>query len=86
MVEEVVQAKVGDGQLDEAPLTLAELRRVKEQLTRTLVSIFHRRIPYPGQGEGEERAQEHDHHQAVEHRAEGTGHLARASSHAGGDY
>lgn len=58
MVERIVQDRVEDGQLDESPLTMAELRAVKEQLAQTLVSMFHTRIPYPEQVEREMKARE----------------------------
>ncbi len=64
MVERVVQGKIDDGQLDEAPLTLREITKIKDQLTQTLVSMFHHRIPYPDQVEKAVRGQgrENNHH------------------------
>lgn len=47
LVEELVRAKIHDGQLDECPLTLAELARVKDSFCTTLRSMMHSRIDYP---------------------------------------
>ena len=61
LIDTVVQNKVNAGQLDEAPLTLAEIAQVKDQFVKILGGVVHRRIDYPetrhltGQG-GRERA------------------------------
>jgi putative nucleotidyltransferase with HDIG domain len=47
LIDTVVQSKVADGQLDESPLTLAEIARVKEQFVKILGGVVHRRIEYP---------------------------------------
>ena len=46
LVEELVRAKINDGQLDECPLTLRELALVKESFAKTLRSMLHSRIDY----------------------------------------
>ncbi len=46
MVEEIVQTRMFDGQLDECDLTIAELARVKASFTKTLLSMMHARIKY----------------------------------------
>jgi len=48
LIEMVVSGKVADGQLDEAPLTLGEIARVKDQFVKILGGVVHRRIEYPG--------------------------------------
>lgn len=68
MVEKIVQDRIDDGQLDEAPLTLAEITTTKRQLTSTLISIFHRRIPYPDQIEREMAARAEDRREPLDHR------------------
>ena len=55
LVDRLVQAKLDDGQLDECDLTLNDIRIIKELLVRILVGVFHRRIPYPEDEEGEKR-------------------------------
>lgn len=47
LIDMVVNGKVADGQLDEAPLTLREVSRVKEQFVKILGGVVHRRIEYP---------------------------------------
>lgn len=47
VVHEVLSAKMADGQLDEAPLTLRELKEIQSALIDTLKSIYHHRIEYP---------------------------------------
>jgi putative nucleotidyltransferase with HDIG domain len=47
LINTVVGNKVADGQLDEAPLTLAEIARVKDQFVKILGGVVHRRIDYP---------------------------------------
>jgi putative nucleotidyltransferase with HDIG domain len=47
MVEDLVLAKINDGQLDECPLTLRELAMVKDSFAGTLRSMLHNRIDYP---------------------------------------
>ncbi len=63
LINTVVDGKVADGQLDEAPLTLGEVARVKEQFVTILGGVVHRRIEYPetkhlteGNGEAEHGA------------------------------
>lgn len=46
LVEELVRAKINDGQLDECPLTLGELAAVKDSFAKTLRSMLHSRIDY----------------------------------------
>lgn len=47
MVDDLVRAKINDGQLDDCPLTLGELARVKDSFAGTLRSMLHNRIDYP---------------------------------------
>ncbi len=47
MVEDLIRAKINDGQLDDCPLTLRELAIVKESFSTTLRSMLHSRIDYP---------------------------------------
>jgi putative nucleotidyltransferase with HDIG domain len=52
-VNEIVQKVIADritwGQLDECPLTLADLNIVRESFVATLQGMFHPRLLYPGQ-------------------------------------
>ena len=47
LVDDLVRAKIHDGQLDECPLTLQEIAIVKESFATTLRSMLHSRIDYP---------------------------------------
>ncbi|NQX01660.1 HDIG domain-containing protein [bacterium] len=47
MVDDLVHAKINDGQLDDCPLTLRDLAIVKESFSNTLRSMLHSRIDYP---------------------------------------
>jgi len=47
LIEEIVQGRLGEGQLDRCDLTLKELTAVKESFAVTLRSMLHSRIDYP---------------------------------------
>ncbi len=47
LVDDIVRAKINDGQLDDCPLTLRELSLVKDSFSSTLRSMLHSRIDYP---------------------------------------
>jgi putative nucleotidyltransferase with HDIG domain len=46
MVEEITEMRVADGQLDECPLTLEELSKIKGSFTFTLLNMLHGRVSY----------------------------------------
>jgi putative nucleotidyltransferase with HDIG domain len=47
LVDRIVRVKMEARQLDEAPLTLTELSRIKEQFVSVLSGMYHQRIDYP---------------------------------------
>lgn len=47
VVDRIVRQRIDQGQLKQAPITLAQLETVKEQFTRVLVGMYHSRIDYP---------------------------------------
>ena len=47
VVDRIVQAKLEHGQLDEAPLTLSDLTRIKQQFVTLLSGMYHHRLDYP---------------------------------------
>src|SRR5947209_103213 len=47
LVNELIEERVADGQLDECELTLGELRVIAERFRFTLVPMMHSRIAYP---------------------------------------
>ncbi len=56
LVNGLIESRIAEHQLDEAPLTLAELRRIAECFRRTLVSMLHARIAYPGKKDEKDSA------------------------------
>ena len=51
LINRVVAERIGDGQLDEAPLTLEEITRVKNSFQFTLLNMLHARVAYPTGGQ-----------------------------------
>ena len=51
LVHELVMRRLLDGQLDESPLTLREIHKIEQTMTRMLQGLFHTRIPYPSREE-----------------------------------
>lgn len=47
LVDRIVDAKIGQGQLDDAPLTFSELTVIKDQFVAILNGMYHHRIDYP---------------------------------------
>ncbi|CDF58065.1 Membrane protein containing HD superfamily hydrolase domain, YQFF ortholog [Thermobrachium celere DSM 8682] len=47
MVEKVVNEKLYDNQLNDSPLTLKDIEKIKEVFVKVLIGIFHNRIEYP---------------------------------------
>jgi len=46
-IDHLVQQRIEAGQLDDAPLTLAQLDRVKREFVHVLAGVYHNRIDYP---------------------------------------
>ncbi len=46
-IDHVIKQRIDEGQLDDAPLTLGQLERVKDEFVRTLSGMHHNRIEYP---------------------------------------
>jgi hypothetical protein len=47
LVNELIEERIADGQLDECDLTLGELRLIAERFRFTLMTMLHTRIAYP---------------------------------------
>jgi putative nucleotidyltransferase with HDIG domain len=47
LVEDIVEQRICDGQLDDSDLTMRDLAQVKEVFCKTLRSMLHSRIDYP---------------------------------------
>ncbi|MEP6681347.1 MAG: HDIG domain-containing metalloprotein [Chloroflexota bacterium] len=47
MVDRIVDARLEDGQLDDADLTLKNIAQIKEAFVQQLLGMYHQRIKYP---------------------------------------
>ncbi len=52
IVKKVIDDRVAQGQLDECPLTLNDLRLARESFVTTLQGVFHPRLQYPETAKG----------------------------------
>jgi len=50
LIDTLVNERLTDGVLDEAPITLAQIAQVKESFRNTLLAMLHSRIAYPKAG------------------------------------
>ena len=48
MVHMIISRRLLDDQFSECDMTLRELQLIEESIVRTLVSLYHHRIEYPG--------------------------------------
>ena len=48
IVTKIIDAILSDDQLDECDLTLRELTQIRESMIKSLISIYHSRVDYPG--------------------------------------
>jgi len=60
LIEELVDGRFQEGQLDESPLTLRDLGRIKEGFLTILAGTFHARLEYPGREEPQEKRRQQD--------------------------
>lgn len=51
-IDHIIRQRIDQGQLDEAPLTLAQLARVRDEFVRILGGAHHNRIDYPAAAGG----------------------------------
>jgi putative nucleotidyltransferase with HDIG domain len=54
LISSLIDARISEHQLDEAPLTLAEIRKIAESFRFTLINMLHARIAYPAKREEKE--------------------------------
>lgn len=50
------ETRIGDGQLDDCGLTMADLSRIRDSFTHVLTGVFHGRVKYQWQRDGGEEA------------------------------
>ena len=60
LVHEIVDRRLSSGQLDESPLTLGDLARIRRAFTRVLSGVYHSRVDYPGEDGGSEEPRGED--------------------------
>ncbi len=51
MVTNLIKSRVNDGQLDDSPLTISDISKIKQIFVKILISQHHKRIRYPKQDE-----------------------------------
>ena len=47
LIEKLVRAKIDDGQLDECPLSFADISKINAAFVTVLSGAFHERVEYP---------------------------------------
>jgi hypothetical protein len=47
LIGSLIDGKIADGQMDDAPLTLSELAQIREQFVKVLGGVYHHRLDYP---------------------------------------
>jgi putative nucleotidyltransferase with HDIG domain len=52
VIEHIIEHRISVGQLEEAPLTMAQLSRARNEFIRVLGGAFHNRIDYPASSGG----------------------------------
>jgi cyclic-di-AMP phosphodiesterase PgpH len=55
LLESIFQDRLEDGQLDECPLTLEEMSKIKDSFLKTSLNMLHSRIEYPDDEKGKGR-------------------------------
>lgn len=51
MIKEIIKQKLDDHQLEEAPITLSDLKKIERAFTNVLSGLYHERIEYPNVAE-----------------------------------
>lgn len=60
LVDNIFSVNISDGQLNECPITIAEISKVRESFIFTLLNSLHTRIAYPGQKKQEKLTRKTD--------------------------
>jgi len=58
VINNLINSRIEDGQLDEAPLTFSDIKKIKESFFNILIGHHHKRIRYPKQNELETKSEE----------------------------
>jgi len=54
VINNLIKQRIEDGQLDESPITIQDIRKIRESFASILIGQHHKRIRYPKQNEMEE--------------------------------
>mgnify|MGYP002138352940 CR=1 FL=1 len=57
LVRAMANKRLMDGQFEECDITLKDLNLIVDSISRTLTSIYHGRVVYPGAGRGDTRVE-----------------------------
>jgi putative nucleotidyltransferase with HDIG domain len=66
LVHAMASKRLMDGQFDECNLTLQDLHKIEQAITKTLCAVYHSRIKYPGGGERRDERREEEPRPAAE--------------------
>jgi putative nucleotidyltransferase with HDIG domain len=69
LVQDITMKRLLDGQFEESTLTLTELQRIQESLSKSLIAIHHSRVKYPDAQPGGNGARDDSREIRLEHRA-----------------
>lgn len=58
IINNIISARIDDGQLDDAPLTFKDISKIRESFYKILIGQHHKRIRYPNQEELESSKEE----------------------------
>jgi putative nucleotidyltransferase with HDIG domain len=58
IINNLFKARIDDGQLDDAPLTLQDIKKIKESFLGILIGQYHKRVRYPKQDEMENTSEQ----------------------------
>jgi len=56
LIQRIINDRFQSGELEECPLTLRDLAKIKEAFAQILIAAFHRRVVYPTKEKSEEEA------------------------------
>jgi putative nucleotidyltransferase with HDIG domain len=57
LIDELIKKRFGEGELDECPLTLKDLTKIKQAFLGVLVGVYHGRVKYPIEEPSKEKEQ-----------------------------
>ncbi len=46
-VDAIIKSRLEEGQFDDAPVTMAELNKIREAICNVLIGVYHERVEYP---------------------------------------